>query len=90
MLILQPERIQELRRARGMGRTKLAKISGLTERQIARLEGALPWRGELSSDMALRLAAALQVEPETLLGDQPLTEADKAARPKTTSCSCCN
>ncbi|WP_417250648.1 helix-turn-helix domain-containing protein [Celeribacter sp.] len=90
MLSIPPERIQELRRARGFGRTKLAKLSGLTERQVARLEGALPWKGELTSDMTLRLAAALQVQPETLLGDEPLTELDMAAQQKTSSCSCCN
>ncbi|SNT75397.1 helix-turn-helix domain-containing protein [Paracoccus seriniphilus] len=89
MLTILPERVQELRRARGLGRSKLAKLSGLTERQVARLEGALPWKGELTADMANRIAAALQVQPETLLGDQPLTEVDLAAAPRTRSCSCC-
>jgi len=90
MLEIQAEKVQELRRARGFGRSKLAKISGLTERQVSRLEGALPWRGTLTSDMILRLAAALQVQPEILVGDQPLTELDRAAAPKASSCSCCS
>ncbi len=87
MLTLQSDRLQELRRVRGIGRTKLAKLAGLTERQIARLEGALPMKGDLTADVALRLAAALQVEPETLLGDKALTDMD-LARPAR-SCSCC-
>ncbi|MCZ4354866.1 helix-turn-helix domain-containing protein [Roseovarius aestuarii] len=90
MLTIPPERVQELRRARGMSRTKLAKLSKLTDRQIVRLEGALPWKGELTTDVVLRIAAALQVQPESLLGDQPLTEFDFAAPPKASSCSCCN
>lgn len=90
MLKIQHQKVQELRRARGFGRSKLAKLSGLTERQIARLEGALPWKGELTSDITMRVARALQVQPETLLGDQPLTELDLAAAPKASSCSCCS
>lgn len=90
MLSISPQKIQELRRARGFGRSKLAKLSGLTERQVARLEGALPWKGELTSGMALRIASALQVQPETLLGDQPLTEMDLVSAAPTSSCSCCN
>lgn len=87
MLTLQPDRLQDVRRARGIGRTKLAKLAGLTERQVARLEGALPMKGELTADVALRLVAALQVQPETLLGDQALTEAELAKPAR--SCSCC-
>jgi len=90
MLTIPPERVQELRRARGFTRSKLAKLSGLTERQVARLEGALPWKGELNSAVMLRVAAALQVQPETLLGDQPLNEFDLATAPKASGCSCCN
>lgn len=90
MLTILPERVQELRRARGLGRSKLAKLSGVTERQVARLEGALPWKGQLTPGMVQRIAAALQVQPETLLGDQPLTEFDMAAPPRSSSCSCCS
>jgi len=89
MLTISPERVLELRRARGFGRSKLAKLSGLTERQVARLEGALPWKGELTAGMARRIAAALQVQPDVLLGEQTLTELDLATAPKASSCSCC-
>lgn len=89
MFEIQPERVQELRRARGISRSKLAKLSGVTERQIARLEGALQSKGAINAGMVQRIAAALQIQPETLLGDQPLTELDMAAAPQARSCSCC-
>ncbi|WP_138919424.1 hypothetical protein [Oceanicola sp. S124] len=86
---LQHKLIGDLRRARGMDGPGLAQRSGLTEDQIARLEGVLPWQGELSADMLQRLSHALQVRPEVLRGEQPLTEADLDLPPAERRCSCC-
>lgn len=37
---LDPARLKTIRKARKIGRPKLARLAGMTERQIARLEGA--------------------------------------------------
>lgn len=64
MLSIQPDRLKTLRKSRGFGRTRLAKLSGVSERQIARLEGVLPAKGVMTEDLLLRLASALQTHPE--------------------------
>ncbi|MDB6178232.1 helix-turn-helix transcriptional regulator [Paracoccus sp. Z330] len=89
MIAIEPGRITEIRKARGIGRPKLAKMASLTERQISRLEGALPMKGEFTQDMLLRLAAALHVRPEVLTDTGPLTDADFDAVPQGKSCGCC-
>lgn len=89
MSILQPKRLSEIRKARGVGRPRLAKLSGLTERQIARLEGAIPSKGTHSEDTILRLASALQVRPETLTGTEALKSEDFLVVPQSRCCSRC-
>ena len=88
MTLIAPDRLTQIRKMRGIGRPKLAKLSGLPERQIARLEGALPLKSEPSEEMLKRLSHALRVRPEAFSGDAPLTDADFEFA-HATSCSCC-
>ena len=89
MFTIQPKRLTEIRKARGVGRPRLAKLSGLTERQIARLEGAIPSKGIDTEDTILRLASALQVRPETLTSTEALTSEDFLVVPQSRCCSRC-
>lgn len=89
MSTIQPKRLTEICKARSVGRPRLAKFSGLTERQIARLAGAIPSDGTHSEDTFLRLASALQVRPETLTGTEPLTSEDFLIIPQSRCCSRC-
>ena len=89
MFTIQPKRLTEIRKARGVGRPRLAKLSGLTERQIARLEGAIPSKGIDTEDTILRLASALQVRPETLMSTEALTSEDFLVVPQSRCCSRC-
>ena len=89
MFTIQPKRLTEIRKARGVGRPRLAKLSGLTERQIARLEGAIPSKGIDTEDTILRLASALQVRPETQMSTEALTSEDFLVVPQSRCCSRC-
>lgn len=88
---LDPDRLNSVRRARKLGRPKLAKLAGVTERQIARLEGSEPLSRELTHNLVARIAAALQIAPEVLTGEAPLTEADLSQASATPTCrtGCC-
>ena len=81
--------LKTLRKARKFGRPKLAKLAGLTERQIARFEGAAGGTHAATPDVISRLSAILQVPEETLTGSEVLTEYDLTTAPKS-SCSCCS
>lgn len=89
-VVIDASTLKTVRKARKIGRPKLAKLAGLTERQIARLEGAGSSTGTLPSDTVLRLAGALQVPAETLTGDLALIDDDlvPASEKKCTS-GCC-
>jgi len=85
------QRLKTIRKARKIGRSKLAKLSGVTQRQIARIE-----RGSIEftavDDLPLKqISAALKISPETLAGDIPLTDADLQPI-MTSSCNsgCCS
>lgn len=70
------QRIKTIRKARKMGRAKLAKLSGLNERQIARIERGEVKDARLDNLQLEQISSALQVMRETLLGEVPLTDAD--------------
>ncbi len=65
-LRLLGERVRELRARRGMTRKILARDSGLSERYLAQLEGG---QGNVSIVLLRRVAAALDVPLERLVGD---------------------
>lgn len=72
---IQAERLKTIRKARKIGRAKLAKLSGLTERQVARMESAAPGAA-ISAALLAELSSSLQVAQQTLTGEIPMTEAD--------------
>ncbi len=82
--------LKTVRKARKIGRPKLAKLAGLTERQIARLEGAGSMNVAVPQDTVVRIAAVLQVPAETLTGQLELIDSDlvPASETKCTS-GCC-
>lgn len=67
-LRLLGERVRELRARRGMTRKILAKDSGVSERYLAQLEGG---QGNVSIVLLRKLAAALDVPLDRLIGDGP-------------------
>lgn len=87
---IQPEILKTVRKARKLGRPRLAKLAGLTERQIARLEGAAPLKGGLNGDTVLKVATALNVPTGVLAGTIPLADEDltPASESKCTN-GCC-
>lgn len=58
-LTIDPQRLKTVRKARKLGRPKLAKLVSLTERQLTKLETAKT--ATLPEPAAVRLAAALQI-----------------------------
>ncbi len=80
--------LKTIRKARKLGRPRLARLAGMTERQIARLEGACGAPGGISWDAVARIATALPVPPGTLTGDLPVAESDLSPAAEK-SFSCC-
>jgi XRE family aerobic/anaerobic benzoate catabolism transcriptional regulator len=66
-------RVRELRARRGMIRKILARDSGVSERYLAQLEGG---QGNASLTILRRVAGALDVPLNALLGDDPEPEAE--------------
>ena len=76
--LVDPQRLKALREGKGMSRRKLAKRSRVSERTIARIESsATTARGTTLK----RLATALAINVETLLGDGPTGSEQPAATP---------
>lgn len=86
--ILDADRLKTVRKARKLGRPRLARLAGLTERQVTRLEGAGTAVG-LGPDAVLRLSAALQIPAEALTGALPLSEDDLSPASQSTCTSGC-
>lgn len=88
-ILINDSVLKTVRKARKIGRTRLAKLTGLTERQITRLETG---KGARISQTALnQISVALQVPPEVFTGEQPITDDDllPASEVCQTGCSCC-
>lgn len=85
---LSAERLKTIRKARKIGRPKLAKMAGLTERQLTKLETA---KAPVLDVVVLdRLSDALQVPAPTLTGDLALIEDDlQPASEKKCTSGCC-
>lgn len=86
-LSIDAARLKPLRTARKIGRPKLAKLVGLTERQLSKLE-ATKGAANLPEITVEKLSIALQVPTPALTGDLPLIEDDLQPAQKS-SCSCC-
>jgi len=85
-MTIDASRLKTIRKARKIGRPKLAKLSGLTERQVAKLEGA---SGDLPEKTVEKLSSVLQVPSLVLTGDLPLSDSDFAPATKSTCTSGC-
>lgn len=80
-----PDRVKTLRKARKIGRPKLAKLTGLTERQLTKLESSAGT--DLPEPSVERLADALNITPMVLTGELALLDED--LKPASTCTSGC-
>lgn len=89
-LTIVPERVKVLRNAHKIGRSKFAKLTGMTERQIAKLEAGDAGDATISEDVAARIAAVLHIPVPALTGELPLV-ADDLTPPSAPKCTsgCC-
>lgn len=85
---IDAETLKTIRKARKIGRPKLSKLSGMTERQVAKIEQSK--HSTLPEAIAIRLAGTLQVPLQTLTGEQAMSGEDLQPAAKSSSgCSCC-
>ena len=86
---IKSDRLKAIRKGRKMGRPKLAKLSGLTERKLAKIEAETS--SILPQSTVAKLSDVLQVPEATLTGDFPLTEEDLKPLAKSQCTSgCCS
>ena len=85
---LDRDRLKSIRKARKIGRPKLAKLVGLTERGLTKIETSQNRMEHVPEETLSRLSTVLQVPPLVLTGDLELTDADLVPATKP-SCSCC-
>ncbi|MEP3345689.1 MAG: helix-turn-helix transcriptional regulator [Litoreibacter sp.] len=85
---IKSDRLKAIRKGRKIGRPKLAKLSGLTERKLAKIEAEA--LSILPQATIAKLSDALQVPELTLTGAFPLTQGDlnPIEKPQCTS-GCC-
>jgi transcriptional regulator with XRE-family HTH domain len=87
-ITLDTTRLKAIRKARKIGRPKLSKLIGVSERAVAKLETSQS--AAISQASALRLSDALQVPVQTLTGELPMIEDDlKPVEKSTCSNGCC-
>ncbi|MEP1767657.1 MAG: XRE family transcriptional regulator [Sulfitobacter sp.] len=87
LINIQSDRLKTIRKGRKMGRPKLAKLAGLTERKLAKIEAEAVIL--LDQATVVKLASALQVPELTLTGDFPMSQADLNPVEKTQCTSGC-
>ncbi|MEM1289240.1 MAG: helix-turn-helix transcriptional regulator [Pseudomonadota bacterium] len=82
-------RVKAIRRARKIGRPKLAKLSGISERQVAKIENTCsPF---LSQELLHRFSRVLRVPKAVLTGeDAPIDDDLRQLPAGKTGCSCCS
>ncbi|MDX8355739.1 helix-turn-helix domain-containing protein [Cognatiyoonia sp. IB215182] len=81
-------RIKTIRKARRIGRPKLAKLSGLTERQLTKIETSSTFTLDLS--VLGLLSEALQVPIPRLTGEFDISEDDlRPASKRACTNGCC-
>jgi len=73
-LQIKTGQLKSIRVARKIGRPKLAKQVGITERQLAKIEKSET--SKLWSNTVSRLSEALQISDMTLKGEFPVAESD--------------
>ena len=85
---IDPERLKTSRKARKIGRPRLARMSGLTERQLAKLESNQALG--LTAAKAARLSCTLNVPVLALTGELPLISDDlETMASQTCTNGCC-
>ena len=83
------DRLKAIRKGRKMGRPKLAKLVGLTERKLTKIEAETSCT--LPQSTIAKLSDVLQVPELTLTGDFPLVEQDLKPLTKSQCTSgCCS
>lgn len=87
LIKIDSERLKAIRKGRKIGRPKLAKLSGMTERKLAKIEAEN--LSILPQSTVAKLSDALQVPEPTLTGDFPLTQEDLNPIAKSTCTSGC-
>jgi len=86
---IKSARLKAIRKDRKIGRPKLAKLSGLTERKLAKIEAETS--SILPHSTVAILSDVLQVPEPTLTGDFPLNEEDLKPLTKSQCTSgCCS
>lgn len=73
-LEIKSERLKAVRKARKIGRPKLAKQVGITERQLFKIETSETVM--LTENAVSKLCQALQINIKTLTGELPMLEKD--------------
>ena len=71
---IKSERLKAVRKARKIGRPKLAKQVGITERQLFKIETSETVM--LTENAVSKLCQALQINIKTLTGELPMLEKD--------------
>ncbi len=86
---IKTDQLKAIRIARKVGRPKLAKQLGITERQLAKIEKSDT--AILTTNIISRITKALQISSMTLTGEFPLIEKNlqPIKKPKCTS-GCCS
>jgi len=71
---IKSERLKAVRKARKIGRPKLAKQVGITERQLFKIETSETVM--LTENAVSKLCQSLQINIKTLTGELPMLEKD--------------
>ena len=87
LIEIKSDRLKAIRKGRKIGRPKLAKLAGLSERKLAKIEAA--GLSVLPQATLAKLSDALQVPEPTLTGDFPITSDDLNPVEKTQCTSGC-
>jgi transcriptional regulator with XRE-family HTH domain len=87
LIKIDSERLKAIRKGRKIGRPKLAKLSGMTERKLAKIEAET--LSILPQSTVAKLADALHVPEPPLTGEVRLTQEDLNPIAKSTCTSGC-
>ena len=91
-ITIDSDTLKTVRKARKIARSRLAKLTGMTERQITKLE-TNEGQPKLPHAAFMRLAAALDIPQPVLTGELDLIDEDltpASERSCDTGCGCCS